>query len=72
MFSVSLNPARQTPPHTLQVLFVQWIKHFNFIQSKTPFVCMAVSCSICPRMSALPTPKKITSRHHSTTFRYLI
>ena len=71
----SLNPARQTfffpqfpPPPDCKLYLSNWI---HFIQSKTPFVCMAVRCSICPRMSNKKNSaeKNPTSPHH---FGYLI
>ena len=63
---VTLNPARQiffscsSPPPHCKFYLCHWIKHLK--TPNTPFVCMAVHCPICPRMSA--HQKKKTNSHH--------
>ena len=58
-----------------QVYLSNWIK--QLIQYKTPFVCMAVHCCICPRMSATPPPPKQKiatppSLHHFLIFDLML
>ena len=50
-------------PPPLQVLFIQLDKTFYSIQ-KPPFVCVAVHCSICRRMSANRNKKQKNTPHH--------